>query len=135
MNSLKEYLFEHEFIVRDYELDIQGIVNNANYMHYLEHARHEFLISKNVDFSVMHEEGKDLIVTSAELSYKLALKSRDRFVVRINILRKGNLRLIFEQDIYRLPDNKLILEAKITGACIYKDKPVVPSELFKSLGL
>lgn len=27
-----------EFAVRDYELDFQGIVNNANYQHYLEHA-------------------------------------------------------------------------------------------------
>ena len=34
------YLHEHSFEVRDYECDLQGVVNNAVYMHYLEHARH-----------------------------------------------------------------------------------------------
>ena len=45
------FLFSVEFSVRDYECDIQGVVNNANYQHYLEHARHEFLISKGISFS------------------------------------------------------------------------------------
>ncbi|NSW95739.1 MAG: acyl-CoA thioesterase, partial [Bacteroidales bacterium] len=35
--------FRLEFTVRDYECDLQGVVNNANYQHYLEHARHEYL--------------------------------------------------------------------------------------------
>ena len=35
-----EYVFETEMEVRDYECDIQGIVNNANYLHYTEHTRH-----------------------------------------------------------------------------------------------
>ena len=28
--------------VRDYELDCEQIVNNANYLHYMEHTRHKF---------------------------------------------------------------------------------------------
>ena len=135
MSSEKEYMFEYEFIVRDYEVDLQGVVNNANYMHYLEHTRHEYLISNNIDFAELHAKGKDLIVTNAEMSFKLALKSRDRFVVRLNVYRRGRVRVVFDQDIYRLPDNKLVLQAKITGACISNGKPVIPEEVFDALGL
>ena len=39
------YIYELKMKVRDYECDLQGIVNNANYQHYLEHTRHEFLLS------------------------------------------------------------------------------------------
>ena len=31
---IKKYIFETRMEVRDYECDIQGIVNNANYLHY-----------------------------------------------------------------------------------------------------
>ena len=37
-----KYIFEYIIDVRDYEIDAEGIVNNANYLHYLEHTRHEF---------------------------------------------------------------------------------------------
>jgi acyl-CoA thioester hydrolase len=69
--------YSYKFVVRDYECDLQGVVNNANYQHYLEHTRHEFLISKGVSFFQLHEEGVDLIVTKVEIDYKYPLKSRD----------------------------------------------------------
>ncbi|MBF6628475.1 MAG: acyl-CoA thioesterase, partial [Proteiniphilum sp.] len=36
-------IFEIILRVRDYECDTQGHVNNANYQHYFEVARHDFL--------------------------------------------------------------------------------------------
>src|SRR6266542_6762135 len=105
-------LYELEFIVRDYELDLQGIVNNSCYQQYLEHARHEFLYSRNVNFAKLHEEGKDLVVIRAELDYKSPLKSRDKFKVTINTARDGNLKIVFEQNIYRLPDMKVVVKAR-----------------------
>ena len=56
------FKFSLEFTVRDYECDLQGVVNNANYQHYFEHARHQFLISRGLSFAGLHEEGIDLIV-------------------------------------------------------------------------
>lgn len=131
----KHYSFSLEFSVRDYECDLQGIVNNAIYQHFLEHARHEFLVSKGVSFALLHEQGLDLIVTRVEIDYKFPLKSRDRFVVRLNLRREGNLRLIFEQDIFRLPDEKLIVHAEVTGVAARNGRPVSPGPLITLLGI
>jgi acyl-CoA thioester hydrolase len=127
--------FNLKFVVRDYECDLQGVVNNANYQHYLEHARHQFLISKGVSFVELHDEGIDLIVTKVEIEYKYPLKSRDEFIVTVIIKREGNARILFIQEIYRLPDLKLIVKAKVTGVATKKGKPVPPGNLVIKLGL
>jgi len=124
-----------KFVVRDYECDLQGVVNNANYQHYLEHARHQFLISKGISFVDLHNEGIDLIVTKVEIEYKSPLRSRDEFIVTVNILREGNARLLFVQDIFRLSDLKLVVKAKITGVATRKGRPVPPRDLINKLGL
>lgn len=124
-----------ELEVRDYECDVQGVVNNANYQHYLEHARHKFLLSKGVSFMELHQEGLDLVVTKVEINYKYPLKSRDRFVIRTSIRREGNVRLVFVQSIYRQPDEKLIIEAEVTGAATRNGKPVSPGDLIQKLGI
>ncbi len=130
-----EYVHSLEFSVRDYECDVQGVVNNANYQHYLEHARHEFLLSKGIAFIKLHEEGTDLIVTKIIINYKSPLKSRDKFIVKTKIRREGNVRLVFVQDIYRLPDEKIIVQAEVTGVATKKGKPVPPGDLLVQLGI
>jgi acyl-CoA thioester hydrolase len=129
------FKFSLEFTVRDYECDLQGVVNNANYQHYFEHARHEFLISRGVSFAGLHEEGIDLIVTRVEIDYKYPLRSRDRFVVKVNIERAGNVRLLFVQEICRIPDEKLVARAMVTGVATKNGKPVRPANIADKLGL
>lgn len=130
-----KYDFSIEMSVRDYECDLQGIVNNANYQHYLEHARHEYLISKGISFAELHAEGLDLIVYRVEIDYKFPLRSRDRFLINLKVVREGNLKLVFLQDILRIPDEKLIVNAKITGVATRKGRPVPPGNLISRLGL
>jgi acyl-CoA thioester hydrolase len=125
-----------KFAVRDYECDLQGVVNNANYQHYLEHARHEFLISRGIGFVQLHDEGIDLKVTKVEIEYKFPLRSRDEFMVTVIIQKEGNARIVFIQDIFRLPDMKLIVKARVTGVATKKGRPVAPpGDLVFKLGL
>lgn len=131
----KNYLFTHDFIVRDYECDFQGIVNNANYQHYLEHARHEFLIARGIDIFELHKGNIDLVVTRIEIDYKHSLTSRDKFRVCINVRRQGNIRFVFEQDILRIPDNTLIISAQVIGAAIKNGRPVSPADLIEKMGV
>jgi acyl-CoA thioester hydrolase len=126
-----DYIFELKFKVRDYECDIQGVVNNSVYQNYLEHTRHEFLEHVGLNFAKMHEEGIDAMVIRIEMDYKFPLKSGDEFVCKLNTSREGNLRFVFHQDIFRLPDNKLILNAKVIAACLNTKtgRPTAPPEL------
>jgi acyl-CoA thioester hydrolase len=135
MTTADNHPYNLKFVVRDYECDLQGVVNNANYQHYLEHARHQFLISKDISFVQLHDEGIDLIVTKVEIEYKFPLRSRDEFVVTVEIQREGNVRILFVQDIFRLPDLKPVVKAKVTGVATRKGRPVPPGDLITRLGI
>ena len=103
--------------VRDYECDLQGIVNNANYQHFMEHSRHELLDSLEVNFGKLHEDGIDAMVAKITIEYKTPLRSGDKFVVGINPERKGP-KIIFYQDIYRLSDGKLCTKGIVETICV-----------------
>ena len=77
-----KYIFETRMEVRDYECDIEGIVNNANYLHYTEHTRHLFLRSLGVSFAKLHEQGIDAVIHSMKLQYKIPLRCDDEFISR-----------------------------------------------------
>lgn len=111
------YQYELKMKVRDYECDLQGIVNNANYQHYTEHCRHEFLLSRGISFSEMHDKGIDAVVARITIDYKVPLKSRDEFVCRLRLERDG-VKYVFYQNIYRLPDEQLCVRAKIDTVCV-----------------
>ena len=127
------YAHEIEFAVRDYECDLQGVVNNAIYQNYLEHARHEFLRSRGVDFAEVTASGINLVVVRAELDYRKSLVSGDRFFVRSLLRQTSRLRFEFQQDIFRLPDEALMLNARITGTSLNpQGRPFIP-ELLQDL--
>ena len=126
--NLENYKFTHEMKVRDYECDLQGVVNNANYQHYMEHARHEFLESLGVNFGKLHEDGIDAMVAKISIEYKLPLRSGDRFVIGINLQRQG-AKIIFNQDIYRLSDSKLCTKGIVETICLENGR-LTRGELF-----
>jgi acyl-CoA thioester hydrolase len=125
-----QYAHELEFKVRDYECDLQAVVNNAVYQNYLEHARHEFLQSRGIDFAEVTAAGINLVVIRAELDYRKPLQSGDRFCVRSLLRKNSRLRFEFHQDIFRLPDETLMLSARITGTSLNRQgRPFVPEFL------
>lgn len=121
--------YELEMMVRDYELDLQGIVNNSNYQCYLEHACHEFLFSRQIDFAKLHDNQIDLVITRIEMDFKAPLRSRDVFKVSVFPAMHGALRIVFHQSILRMSDNKLILNALVTGVCLKNGRPVRPESV------
>lgn len=126
MNEFSELAFS----VRDYECDLQGVVNNAVYQNYLEHARHEYLKSHQIDFAALANAGINLVVIRAELDYKGSLTSGDSFIVRTRFVRKSRLKFLFIQEIQRQGEEKILLSAEITGTAVNAEgKPFIPDEL------
>ena len=119
-----KYIYELKLKVRDYECDLQGIVNNANYQHYLEHTRHEFLLSRGVSFSDLHAQGIDAVVARVQIAYKNSLRPKDMFASKLYVKKEG-VKYVFYQDIYRLPDNKLCIKAKIESV-VTRDGKLLP---------
>lgn len=120
--------FSLDFSVRDYECDIQGIVNNSVYQNYLEHTRHEYLKSIGVDFADFTRRGIHLVVVRIELDYKKPLRSGDKFTVTSKPARESKVRFAFYQDIYC--NDNLMLKGKVIGTALNENgRPFLPDEL------
>lgn len=109
--------FELEMEVRDYECDIQGIVNNANYLHYLEHTRHKFIKTLGLDFAALHDMGIDVVVARMSLQYKIPLRSGDTFISRLHMTKDG-LRYVFHQELFDKDNGRMCLKAKVEAVCV-----------------
>ena len=132
--KLGKYQFKLDFAVRDYECDLAGMVNNASYLNYIEHARHEFLKSKNVDFAQLAQNDIYLVVIRIELDFLHSLRSGEKFFVGTNPERISRLRFGFQQDIFRLPDDKPVLRSKVIGTAVNENgKPMLPKEIEEML--
>lgn len=108
-------------MVRDYECDIEGIVNNANYLHYTEHTRHLFLKACGLSFAEMHRKGVDAVVARMNLQFKTPLTCDDEFISRLGLHKEG-IRYVFNQDIYRACDEKLCFRGVIEIVCLVNGK-------------
>jgi acyl-CoA thioester hydrolase len=129
-----QQVFSLEMAVRDYECDLQAVVNNGVYQNYLEHARHEYLKSLGIDFAKLAAEGTNLVVVRVEIDYKYPLRSGDAFTVDVQPERISPVRIGFRQVIWRLPDRKEVIRALVVGTALNaKGRPRIPAELEAAL--
>ena len=132
MTDIK-YVYEREMEVRDYELDAEGIVNNANYLHYLEHTRHGFCVENGISFAQMQEKGVIPVLNRVEIDYKTPLRSGDRFVSKLWVERKG-VRFVFHQDLFKTDTGESVVSAVVSCVCLSDgklDRGDMLAEVFK----
>lgn len=91
------HVAEHR--VRTYELDAYGHVNNANYLHILEYARHEYLKAAGFDFAASVADGYGLFVTRIEIDYKRPAVLDDLLAIESRAVKKGAVSGVMEQTI------------------------------------
>ena len=117
----ENYIFEMDWKVRDYECDLQGIVNNAVYMHYLEYTRNEFLNQTGTNLADLHAMGIDIVLARITMALKTPLRPGDEVLSKLN-LHKERIKYVFEQDLYRKSDNKIACKATVELVCLINGK-------------
>ena len=118
---MHEYIFSLEMEVRDYEIDSEGIVNNAIYLHYLEHTRHAFCRHAGFSFGQMQQRGIIPVLNRVEIEYKTPLRSGDTMVSSLWIEMQG-VRFIFHQDIFNKETGRQAVAAVVSCVCLENGK-------------
>lgn len=120
--------FTIEMEVRDNELDAQGIVNNSNYMVYFSHARHKHINSIGINFDDYNKEHQKLVVLGCTIKFKNSLRANDVFTVSSKIAESQYPnQWLYNQDIKRLSDGKLVARAIFSSTCV-NDKATSDAE-------
>lgn len=133
MKSNQKYIFEMPIKVRDYEVDAEGIVNNANYLHYMEHTRHEFCQQAGLSFREMTRRGLTPVVRHVDVTYLSSLGLGDSMISRLALERDG-ARFIFIQDIYDSTGTHPVARGRVTIVSVKDgrlDRGEILAEAFK----
>ena len=127
---LREPHFEITMEVRDHELDRFGVVNNAVYQNYLEHARHAFLASRGISLTHLLEEKFRPVITRIDLEYLLPLQSGDSFSVQLWLTRLTRVKFQFFQQIQKIPSMQSTTRAHVIGTFLGpNDRPIMPEKM------
>ena len=70
-----------------------------------------------VSFAKLHEEGVDPVVARLTMAFKTPLRSGDEFISKL-YLKKEGIKYVFYQDIFRLPDLKMVIKASVETVCL-----------------
>lgn len=118
--------------VRDYEVDFQGIVNNANYFHYLDNARALFFLKNGLNIKEYYDKGIDIVLISSSLIFKKSLSFNDKFLVKTTFKAATKIKFVFDQEIYLKTKDSLVLSVSSQNMiCATKQrKPVFLLELY-----
>lgn len=107
--------------VRDYECDLQGVVNNAVYLNYYEHARSYALAAIDLSVAALSAQGLLLMVSEMNVKFLAPLRGGDRAEIGGTIAQKGHLRLVFEQ--YIRCNAKICNQVVVTVVAVRAGRP------------
>jgi len=108
---LLDYKFKTQIKVRNYEIDWQGIVHNANYLLYFETGRIEYLknINVEIDLNTIQNDQRVVLVRN-EINYKSPAKFDELLNVYTRISKIGNTSFVFEGMLVEEKSQRLIAE-------------------------
>ncbi len=88
-----------EFQIYIEDTDFQGVVYHSNYLKYFERLRSEFLSYANISQNKLREKDLAFIVKSIKINYLKAAELGNQIVVKSNVEKKSDARMIFYQKV------------------------------------
>jgi thioesterase-3 len=125
-----------EIIVRSTEIDVNGHVNNAKYLEYIEWGREEWYEKAGLAYNKFLEMGIQTVTVNVNINYKKECLQGDRLTIKTRPEKVGRTSYVLRQEIYN-QKGELCADALVT--CVTMDEatrksrevPDVLRKLFK----
>ena len=106
-----------EFRIYYEDTDAGGVVYHANYLHYFERGRTEYLRERGLSVAVLAERGYIFPGVRLELDYRSPAVLDDLVRVETEVLEVGKSSFTLGQQVVRAFDGKLLAAGKVTLVC------------------
>jgi YbgC/YbaW family acyl-CoA thioester hydrolase len=124
-------------IVRPTEVDVNGHVNNAKYVEYLEWGREEWYERNGLPYDRLHAMGAITVTVNLDLNFRQECRQGETLLILTRPQRVGRTSFTLQQEI-RKPDGTAAAEGSVTLVTIdpatRKSRPL-PEELAAALRL
>lgn len=110
--------FETGLRVRYPDVDPQGVVHHAVYLHYFELGRTEMLRSMGMPYSRIEAEGTRLVVVESHLHHRAAAGYDEVLRVQTRVVRTTRVRIYIEYRILREREDQLVCEGSTLLAAV-----------------
>ncbi|MBR0217893.1 MAG: acyl-CoA thioesterase [Clostridia bacterium] len=98
--------------VQYYETDMMGVVHHANYVHWMEEARIDFMDQLGFPYAAMEEKGVISPVKSVSCEYKRSCTFGDEIRVTVSIADFNGVVLGIKYQMEKASDGETVCEAR-----------------------
>lgn len=128
VKEIKQMKTSLNIIVRPTEIDVNGHVNNAKYLEYLEWGREEWYEAGNLHYDVLKELGVQTVTVNININYRKECGQGERLTITTESHKLGSSSLVLLQQIHNA-DGELCADAAVTIVTIdihsRKSRPVL----------
>jgi 4-hydroxybenzoyl-CoA thioesterase len=103
------------------DTDAGGVVFHANYLHYMERARTEWVRHCGVQLRAGLESNISYVVQKLSIHYAVPARLDDEVLVTAEPTAMGRVWMNFRQRVMRKDDHQLLAEADVRVACVALD--------------
>jgi thioesterase III len=106
-----------DIIVRSTEIDVNGHVNNAKYLEYLEWGREEWYEQGGLHYDTFLAFGVQTVTVNININYRKECRQGDQLTIRTSPKSFGNKSYTLQQIITN-QHGETVADATVTSVCI-----------------